>query len=480
MIPLVGFLPDADPTTPGVVVDCLNAIPSAKGIKAAPSLVATTIDALAATCLGSAVLFKLDGTSRVFAGTATKLYEISSTSWSDVSRVGDYTTGDIRWRFGIMGNTALATNKSDLLQYSTTGDFADVAGAPKAQYMDVAAGFVMLAGVDLGGGAGFESDRWICSAYQDYSDWTPATTTQCTTGRIVDAPGPFTGVRALGAQFVAYKDKSVFLGEYVSAPDVWRWTRIPGEIGCPNHDAVVSISTAHYFIGQENIYAFDGNAITPIGTGINEWFFANLNSTYRYLITGMHERKKTRIWWFFPKGTSTTLNAAIVYNYTTQKWGYVEIDIECPVEYVSGGVTFDGLGAIAATYEDFPNVSYDSPFWTASQTLPAVFDTTHALVTMTGVSSGCTIKLGIVGDDSTRSVVTRVKPRFTLTPTAGSMTNYSSETDGVTMTSQSTSTMNNGKFDVLHSARWHQFQFVYTGDCEVIGTTFTSSQDGAE
>jgi hypothetical protein len=99
---------------------------------------------------------------------------------------------------------------------------------------------------------------------------------------------------------------------------------------------------------------------------------------------------------------------------------------------------------------------------------------------LTGVSTGCTIKTGLIGDDSIRSVMTRVKPRFTVTPTAGSMANYSSETDGVLMTLQTTATMNNGKFDVLHSARWHQFEFTYTGDCELIGNTYTTAQDGAE
>lgn len=480
MIPFIGFVPDADHAMQGAIVDCLNAVPTTRGMEGRASLASPGVDALSATCLGAAALFKLDATSRTFAGTATKLYELSGTTWTDASRVGDYTTGDIRWRFSIMGNTCLATNKNDLLQYSNSGDFADVASSPKAEYMDVTGGFVMLAGVDLGGGAGFESDRWICSGFQDYSDWTPDVTTQCTTGRIVDAPGPLRGVKALGSGFVAYKDRAVFIGQYVGAPAVWQWTRVPGDIGCSNHEAVVNIETAHYFIGQENIYAFDGNTIQPVGDGIKEWFFRNLNVSYRHRISGMHERGKGRVWWFFPKGNSTTLNAAIVYSYYAKRWGYAEIDIECPLEYITGGVTWDTLQTIASTWDTLPNVAWDSPFWTASIQKAAVINTSHALMTMTGVSAGCTIKSGIVGDDTQNSLFVRSRPRFTVSPDSGSMVNSYANTYGDTMTIDATATLTNGKFDVLRSAKWHQVEYSFTGDCEITGHTLDLKPDGTE
>lgn len=479
MIPFTGFLPDVDPATQGVITSCVNSIPTVRGMKASPSLINSTLPALSAACLGAAIVYKLDGTTRLIAGTSTKLYEGASSSWSDVSKAGNYTAGDIKWRFAQMGDTTLATNKNDTLQYSSSGAFASIATAPKASVMDAAAGFIML-GATNDGTYGDQSDRWWCSAYQDYSSWTPSVTTQATTGRLVDAPGAIRGIKALGPNFVAYKDRAIFMGTYVGAPAVFQWVMVPGEIGCFSHEAVVSINTAHFFIGESDIYTFDGSRATPIGQGIKQWFFANLNASYRHLIAGMHEKKFSRVWWFFPKGTSTTLNAAIVYNYAVGKWGYVEYDIECPVEYVSGGITFDGLGALFSTYNDFPNVAFDSPFWTASTNLPAVIDTTHTLKTITGISGGQTITTGIVGDDTGRSLVSRVKPRFTQSPSSATVTNFYSDTDGVTMTQDATSTMSESRFDFLRSARWHQLEYTFSGDNEVIGHTFTIQPDGLE
>ena len=95
---LLGFLPDVEDTTPGVMTGCTNMIPSENGMKAAPSAVAPTgVPALADTCIGSATVTKLDDTRRIFAGTTSKLYELSGGSWVDVS-TGSYTGGvDSRW-----------------------------------------------------------------------------------------------------------------------------------------------------------------------------------------------------------------------------------------------------------------------------------------------------------------------------------------------------------------------------------------------
>lgn len=78
MTPLMGFAPDMETPTPGVLVDCENFIPYESGMEAAPSAVTPSdVPALAAACLGAASISKIDGTKRVFAGTGTKLYELT-------------------------------------------------------------------------------------------------------------------------------------------------------------------------------------------------------------------------------------------------------------------------------------------------------------------------------------------------------------------------------------------------------------------
>src|SRR5574340_1039360 len=144
MIPFRSFSPDLDPTTPGIITDCTNLIPTLRGYKGGPSGVDVGMDALAAAALTAAVMTKLDGSNRLIAGTTTKLYEKSGTAWTDVSRVSAYNaTTTYPWRFAQFGDTSLAVNKGDVIQYSSSGAFADLT-APKAAVMCVSSGFVMI------------------------------------------------------------------------------------------------------------------------------------------------------------------------------------------------------------------------------------------------------------------------------------------------------------------------------------------------
>ena len=121
--PFLGWAPDADATTPGILVDVEMMEPSQRGMKAAPAAVATDLPALASACLGAALVTKLDGTKRLFAGTATGLFEAGSGAWTDRSAAA-YATGDGRWRFAQFGDVSIAVNGADDPQTMARGAMA--------------------------------------------------------------------------------------------------------------------------------------------------------------------------------------------------------------------------------------------------------------------------------------------------------------------------------------------------------------------
>ena len=151
MTPLMGFAPDVESTTPGVLVDCAQLIPFESGMEAAPGLtVPTGVGALAAECRGAAVITKLDGTRRVMAGTATALYELVSTTWTDRSAATYTGSGDTRWSFTQFGDATIAANRTDTIQRTTSGSFAAISGAPKAKIVFTVGSFVMALNVNDG------------------------------------------------------------------------------------------------------------------------------------------------------------------------------------------------------------------------------------------------------------------------------------------------------------------------------------------
>ena len=476
MIPFAGFLPDADDHMQGVITDCDMLIPSLKGYKGAPSLVTQTAT-LAATCIGAAYVVKLDNTTRLFAGTQTNLYELSGTSWSDVTRATTYTgSSDAVWRFAQFGDVSIATNGADTMQASSFGAFADLTGAPKAEVLDTVGGFVMTGNYST---ASAVADGVYWSAYLDHTDWTPDVATQCGNLRLLDTPGKVTALKRLGQYAVAYKKGSMYLGVNNGPPVLWGFSLVSGEIGTPCQEAVVSIETAHFFIGENDIYMFDGSRPIAIGDGIREWFFGNLNIQYAYKIKGVHDKINSLIYWYYPS-TGTTIDSCIVYNYKTRKWGKADRSIECCLEYIADALTYSGFETTYATYDAVPDVSYGSPFWTASSPVMAVFGTDHILKTLSGVSLSSSLTTGAIGDDMRYTLLKRIQPRFVNDPDTGSLTNYYRMTDGASYTTGNTVTMNRARFDMLRSARWHKVKVDFTGDVELNGMSYLLADGGLE
>lgn len=468
------FIPDAVTTTPDVLTDVTNLVPTARGYRTAPGGVSAGLAALAAACTGAALLYRLDGDYRLIAGTELALYEGASGVWSDVSRGAAYSNGDAAWRFAQFGNTSLAINKATQLQYSNLGAFADVANAPKAACIETVQGFVMLANTDdsstgLTTGFGDQPHRWWCSqAFNPLGTWAPNVATQANTGLLVDAPGAINALRRLGSECIAYKQHAMFVGRYLAGdPAVWGWSLVPADVGAPSHEAVVSIGNAHLFIGYENIYQFDGSRPVAIGDGVKEWFFARLNKSWASRIQGAHDYENGAVWWWYPSGSSETLDSALIYNYRTGKWGHATLTVEAVTQTVASGISYDNLGNYYATYDDLPQIAFDSPFWQSAAPLLSYIDASHVVQTLTGVGAGGSLVTGDVGSEDLVQLVDRVRMRFSRAPQAATLTGYVRAALTESLTSAGTSTYVLGRFDVLQAGHWHRFRVDLTGDCEL-------------
>jgi hypothetical protein len=473
MIPLIGYAPDLNPTTPGVIVDCVGYIPSVKGMKAAPSAVTGSLSAaLAAACIGASVLRKLDGTTRLFAGTTTALYEGGAAAWTDRTRAsgGAYTAGvDTRWRFAQFGNVSLATDKTDVMQFSTTGAFANIASGISAAIVETAGDYIVACNTSEAS-FGDSPNRWWVTP--DYTNWTPSISNLIATGILTSSPGAITAARRFGDGVVLYKERSMYLGAFVGPPAIFSVQEVPGNIGAPSQEAVVFIGTQsdprHIFMGYEDFYLFDGARPQPIGGPVRETVFNDLNRSFAYKCSALHDRFNARVYFFYPSNSgSGTIDKCVVYNYRTDKWGRDDRTIEASVDFVGAGYTYDDYGSLFSTYDTTANISYDSPFWLANTTVPAIFNTSHVVQTLSGAAGTCSFTPGDVGDEVNTSLLRRVQPRFLITPTTAQATNYYREKLGDSLTADSTNSISHGRFDFLREAHWHRVTIQTTGNCEV-------------
>lgn len=467
MTPIVGFAPDADPCTPGVLTGCSNLVPFESGFKGAPSPVSVAVAALAAPCRGAVVATQLAGTRRIFAGTQTALYELAGTTWTDRSKVGGYTgSTESRWSFCQFGDTTIASNLVDAMQSSASGVFADVPTAPKAKIVVSASNNFVLAFHTNEGTFGVSPDRWWNCAQSDQTNWTPALGGP-TTGRLVAVEGAIQAGLALGDYVVAYKERGIFLGSFVGGDAQWAWTLIPGEgAGAVGQEAVCDIGGVHFLVSADDFWLFDGTRPVSIGEGVvRTWFAENADPIYRFKTQATFDKKNSLVRVNFPSRTSGgVIDRTLVYHTKRQRWGIADHVVQAPLAYITPGYTINGMDGLAATIDALPNVPLDSQFWMGGGQVPAYFDSTNLLVSLSGVSTDSSLTTGDMGDDDAVTMMDRFRVRFTTSPETAVATGLTKMNEGDALALASTNAINDGKFDLRQSGRFHRVRIDMTGD----------------
>jgi hypothetical protein len=488
-VPVFGYAPDFDSKIPGILTDCSALVPSQKGMKGAPSPQTRLLPALASACRGAGLQRKLDDSTRLIAGTATKLYEAGSTSWTDRTRAvgGDYTLGsNDRWSFAQRGDVTFAATKSDILQSSSSGAFANnAANAPKAAVVFVANGFIFLLDV-IDQGAIYDSTErthgWW--AAKTSGTWTPSIANEAYTGELTSTPGKSTAGRSFGVTAIVCKERSMYQGVYAGQAG-WEFTQIPGDAGSLTNESIVDVGTADnpilLMMGYADFFLYDGSRPVPIGNPVKETVFAELNRAWTQACMALHDRKNNRVYFYYSAGSAITPNRCVVYNYKTNTWGRDDRTVEAVVEWTLPGVTYDNLGALYSTYNDLPNLSYDTAFLATGTPAPSVFNTSHVLQTLDGVSTSSSMTTGDYGSDEFLSLLSRVQPEFLVKPANGQMLNYHRDNIGASLNSDQTVFMDSkGRFDVMRSAYWHRERFDFTGEVELSGIRAEMQEDGLE
>jgi hypothetical protein len=485
-VPVVGYAPDLDPTTPGIFTSCNQVIPTVRGMASAPGPQLTTLSALGSAVRGAAVLRKQDDSTRFFAGMTSSISEASSSTWTDVTRasgggIREYNVpSENRWRFAQFGSWSLAAAKNQILQASTAGRFGNVLSgggttAPSAGVIETVDQFVFLFDYNTGTDV---PDGWYCSALGDHTDWTPAVSTQCANGRLYSAPGRIRGAKKFGSNIVAYKQRAMFLGVYEGPPLVWRWTQIPGNAGALSQEAIVDIGTAdnpvHIFMGYDDFYVFDGSRPISIGSPLKETVFGEINRDYQSMTTSVHDRLNSLVYWFYPSSSNANPDRCVVYNYRSNRWGRADRTVEATCEYFPSGLTYADLGTIYTFYDSMPSRPYGEAFASSGTPLPAIFDTSHVLQTLTGNATNSGLTTFSFGDDSKYSLLRRVTPRFLTAPTRGdAFTSYryllgSNPPLSPGNNPFKTSPYVEGRFDLLSEARWHSVRMDLVGNWEML------------
>lgn len=448
-----------------------NVIPAIKGYKKFASL-SNYSSALTAYCRGAFAAMDTDGNVHSYAGDATKLYRLVSTTFTDSSKTGGYSSAtDSYWEFTKYNNTCIATNFDDAIQVITLGGttFADLGGTPpRARHLAVGGpgnAFLMVGNTyDASDGNVPNRVRW--AGIGTSTSWTVSASTQAD---YQDLQGNGGWVQSIvgGEIFYIFQERAIYRAAYVGSPLVFQFDNIEDARGAFAPRSPIMVGGLIYYLADDGFYVMAGGQSIPIGAGkIDKTFLADLNDDYLHRVTAAAIPNDKVIIWSYPGSGSAdgTPDKCLLYNWVSKKWCFAEFNHELIYRAISVGTTLDGLDAAGYTNIDTMAFSFDSKVWMGGKLQLAGFDTSNRQAFFTGTALDATFETGEVQlTGGGRTEVTEVTPLIdggTHTIQVGTR-----ETQAGTVTWSVASTENSsGICPVRSNSRYHRFRATNTGD----------------
>ena len=395
------WLPD-QPGVIGALTTAKNCFPKAVGYGPFPQEVDYS-DAAPQNLTAAAAAKDTNSITSIYAAGTTRLFKLDTSdfSWDDISAV-TY-SGTSGWKFTQFGNSLIAANESNTMQYidvmsGTT--FADLAAdAPKAKFVTVVRDFVV---------SGYQSSnksRIQWSGINNEKTWTTSATTQADFQDVPDG-GFVQGVT--GGEFgLVLLERSIVRMSYVGTPLIFQFDNIARNRGCFEPNSVIQWQGITYFLGDDGFYACDGQNLKNIGAEkVNRYFFNSLKESDLGNMSAAIDPINNLVVWGYP--TVDLDYRVLVYHVPTGKWSYADSTATRVAPVSTPSITLEGLDAFSASL-DALGISLDSRNWLGGKLLLLGIDG-NKLITFTGASKTATIETADISSDTNQSMITMLKP----------------------------------------------------------------------
>ena len=468
MIPFGEWLPDQPARDNPGATEARNVIPVAGGYGPVRAL-STYTNALTARCRGAASGTADDLTVQTFAGDETKLYRLTDSTWSDVSKMGGYSTGATEfWRFaefGRDGRLLIATNFTDAVQSWTLGSssaFADLsATCPKGRHLGVVRDFLVLGNIDDTTDGVVPSRVAWGPIGNPAGVWTPSEATQAGRQDLATG-GPIQAV--IGGEFGSIIcQTSIHRMTYVGGSLIYQFDEVVRNRGCVAPGSVATLGGITFFLSEDGFVAFDGVSLTDIGANkVDDWFKANANpGEYDRISAIIDPERKLYICAFPTMGADPS--TILVYAWELNRWSYWEQDLQIVTRLLSPGFTLEGLADVSSTLEGLP-ASLDSRQWQGGALTLGGFGADNTL----GAFGGATLAAILETPerqlaDPRRAFVSGVRPIVDATSTV-SLGTRELPTDDVTWTDSVPTHARTHVAPFRSDARYHRARVEVGGD----------------
>jgi len=397
IIPYGPWLPDQADLAKGSQT-ILNCAPNESGYVSLNGL-STYSDALTARVQGFFSTKDKVNNPYNFAGDASKLYSLHSTTWSDISRASGYTLSSTdRWEFAKYGNLAMGTNGFDPVQSYLLGasNFEDMGGTgtnrapPLAKTIAVVGTFTLLGNVYDYRDGDMPHRVWWSPTNAPDGDWTESLSTQCDYRTFEGNGGRVQ--RIFGGEWATiFQENAIVRMSLVGAPTTFHADEIE-ERGTDAPGSCIKVGRDIYYKSKDGFYKFNGEFSEPIGAGkVDKTILADIDDSYLHRMSAQYDPDKHLIKWSYAGAGNTggLPNKQVIYHEPSKKWSQAEVDMEMFANHITTGYTLEELDAFGNM--DTLTDSLDSDVWKGGAETISAFNSSHQLAKFTGADLAATL-----------------------------------------------------------------------------------------
>jgi hypothetical protein len=419
MIPFAPFEPDKSEYNPGVAQLLKNVVIHADHVAPMPSLEVYSL-AMPAAPKGAVIGWDNANNPTIFAGTATKLYKLNTTTlgWDDITRTvgGDYSLGaEDYWQFTQFGDWVIATSQSnDVQKFDMSGgtNFEALGGSPGAQLACTTIGdFLMFSNANQLTWSGVNAPEFYTpsrrgSDIQDIPDGGDVMTIV----PLTQQGGVIFQDRAIRDITPTYDNRTVF-----------SIVKTNENRGALSPRSVVSTGDQIFYLSKDGIFEY-GAPSTPIGfEKVDRFMLDSMDVNRLHLTEAVRDPINQVVYWRY-KTTASPNNEAtdmiLAYNYRLGQFSVMEIALTGLLAATTPGYSLEGLDSFAGGLESLP-FPLDSRAWSAGAPVLGAFDDQYRLGLFQGSPLEAVIQTGSVEMQPGRRVFVNGWRPIVDTPTGG-------------------------------------------------------------
>lgn len=445
-----------------------NVLPGVNAYHPFPQFSALTGAALPAGSKGLFCAQRSDGSWLFFAGTATKLYRLTSilTGWTDVSRLvgGNYACAATdKWSFDQYGTRVIAVQQGDDPQYidvDSGNNFAVLGGSPpRAGIVKTVGSFVMLGRL-----VGLPN-RIQWSGFEDSAGWTVGVNGS-------DFQDFYDGgqVKAIvgGENALVFQQRAIRRVTYVpGASYTFGIEKVSEGRGAVSQFGVVRAGQAIYYLAEDGFCSIGGpRELLGEGT-INKYFKARASQSGLSSVMALADPVNPRIYFAYRSvdNAQTYYDRMIVYDLALDRPTECLIAVTDLAQGASVGVTLENLDTLSSSIDALTTPLDSSVYTGGVRTLSAVSYSGNSLGFFQGANAEATLEtgehsLGVMGRKpvfGSRAFINRAQIDADTTSWAVSVAGRETQGGAIEYGAESAAGIT-GEAPLRSSARFHRFR----------------------